>query len=142
MQHQSLPSDFSALLHNMKETVLLTEEPVSIFMTNAVGEHPIHVFAVQGDVDGVARCLELGADINVPGEHGFTALHEAATQGHVDVVKFLLERGANPKALSTWGQTAFEATSNLDDEALSEILKLLGAAQSSAAPQPDLKDKR
>ena len=142
MQHQSLPSDFKALLQNMKETVLLTEEPVSILMKNAVGEQPIHVFAVQGDVDGVARCLEFGADINAPGEHGFTALHEAATQGHLNVVKFLLERGANPRALNAWGETAFEATSKLEDDALSDILKLLGAARNGAAPQTDLKDKR
>jgi ankyrin repeat protein len=37
-----------------------------------------------------------GADINVFGEGGYTALDSAAGQAKVEVVEFLLENGANP----------------------------------------------
>jgi ankyrin repeat protein len=130
------------LLTDLKEMVLLVDEPASVTMKSASGDQPIHVFAVRGDLDGVARCLEFGADIDAPGEYGFTPLHEAATNGHTQVVKFLVDHGANIDARNDWGDTAFEATAALTDNALVETLNLLGAARDNAAPQPDRREKR
>ncbi|MEL6420163.1 MAG: ankyrin repeat domain-containing protein, partial [Pseudomonadota bacterium] len=72
--------------------------------------------------------LDYGADVNAKGEHGFTPLHEAAVQGHAKLVKHLLSVGADPLAKSDWGETAFEAASNLEDEACQDVLEILGAA--------------
>ena len=38
--------------------------------------------------------VELGADVNSAGEHGWTALHGAAYKGVDAVVQFLVDRGA------------------------------------------------
>ncbi len=49
--------------------------------------------------------VELGADVNVPGEHGWTALHGAAYMGIDSVVQFLVERGAMIDVFDAYGQT-------------------------------------
>lgn len=50
-----------------------------------------------GDLDGVKKWREAGADVNHP--HGDTsAIHGAAAGGHVEVVSYLLQVGANPEA--------------------------------------------
>ena len=48
-----------------------------------------------GDLPGVSRALEQGADVNAKDEYNNTALNSAALWGHADVVKRLLEAGAD-----------------------------------------------
>ena len=52
--------------------------------------------ASNGNLDGVKKAIEDGADINVQ-EESFrdTALHKASSAGHVDVVEFLIDSGAD-----------------------------------------------
>ena len=119
---------FLAALSEMRDAVLLTDDPVSVTMRNAVGDTPIHIFAVRGDVWGVQNCIDHGADVNSRGEHGFTPLHEAAVQGHTDLVEHLLSVSADPLAKSDWGETALEAVQSLAEEASQDVLEILVAA--------------
>lgn len=48
----------------------------------------------EGDVDGVRRALDSGADPNAKGEDEETLLHLAAAHGHADVAALLIERRA------------------------------------------------
>src|SRR6266850_1177135 len=49
--------------------------------------------------------VELGADVNSAGEHGWTALHGAAYKGVDSVVRFLVEKGAKTEVFDEYGQT-------------------------------------
>ena len=55
-----------------------------------------------GDVAGVTRALEQGADVNAKSRYGATALTFAADKGHVEVVRLLLDRGADANAQDTF----------------------------------------
>ena len=48
---------------------------------------------------------ELGADVNVVDDSGYTPLHNAAGIGHNEMVQFLFDNGANVKAVSERGET-------------------------------------
>jgi ankyrin repeat protein len=87
------------------------------------GESPLHVVAIWGDVDAARVLIEEGATIDVPGEHGCTALHEAAAQGHVEVVKLHLAKGADPKLKSEFGDF-FEIASRSEVPELREFTKI------------------
>ncbi len=54
----------------------------------------------------VKLLMELGADANAAGEHGWTALHGAAYMGIDPVVQFLVEKGAKMDVFDEYGQTA------------------------------------
>ena len=56
-----------------------------------------------GDLAGVSRALERGADVNAKDEYNNTALHSAALWGHADVVKRLLEAGAGIESPGSGG---------------------------------------
>ena len=60
------------------------------------GDTLLHIVAVWGDVESARVLLDAGVEIDLPGEHNYTALHEAVGQGHVEMVRLLLARGADP----------------------------------------------
>jgi len=123
-----VPPDFDALIAEMKDSVLFTDDPISVFMQNSLGEMPIHVFAVRGDVEHVLACVAKGVDIDAPGEDGFTALHEAAMHGHPELVKALLDAGANCTIRNDWRDTPYETAKSLEDRTEARVLEILGAA--------------
>ena len=49
-----------------------------------------------GDIVGVRRSLEAGADFRARDQHGRDALYHAADRGHAAIVTLLLVEGANP----------------------------------------------
>lgn len=82
-------------------------------------ETPLHILAIQGDIEGCRLLLEAGAEVDYPGEQGYTALHEAVHQGHTEIVKLLLEYGSDPSLTTELGTTEYLA------ESYPEILALL-----------------
>jgi hypothetical protein len=75
----------------------------------AFQETPVHILAVQGDLDGCRLLLEAGAQVDLLGEQGYTALHEAVHQGHSQLVKLLLDHGSDPRLETELGTTDFLA---------------------------------
>src|SRR5438093_7495109 len=55
--------------------------------------------------------VELGADVNAAGEHGWTALHGAAYKGIDSAVQLLVEKGAKTEVFDEWGQTPLSIAS-------------------------------
>ena len=49
---------------------------------------------------------ELGADVNIRDQQGYTPLHNAASRGDNDMIRYLVERGAELSVVSRYGQTA------------------------------------
>jgi uncharacterized protein len=54
--------------------------------------------------------VELGADVNAIGEHGWAPLHGAAYKGIDAVVQFLVEKGAKMDVFDEYGQTPLSIT--------------------------------
>ena len=56
----------------------------------------MHVAAAYGHSDCVEVLTGLGADRDINGKDGRTALHQAGVKGYGDIVELLLEVGADP----------------------------------------------
>ena len=55
--------------------------------------------------EAVKLLVELGADVNAAGEHGWTALHGAAYTGANATIQFLVDKGAKMDVMDSFGQT-------------------------------------
>ena len=53
--------------------------------------------AYKGDLAGVQKCVENGADINFENKNGITALLNASGLGHLNIIKYLIDNGADIK---------------------------------------------
>ena len=73
--------------------------------------------AKTGDVSGVLRALEAGADLQAPDAHGITPLMAAVRAGRADVAALLVERGAQVRARDRRGFTAlhYAAQNGMND---------------------------
>ena len=89
------------------------------------GTAPLHVATWGGDpyfrdwtdeeetnlLDVTRLLVDLGADVNAAGEHGWTALHGAAYKGVDPIVRFLVDRGARMDVFDEYGQTPLSIAS-------------------------------
>ncbi|CAL8099769.1 unnamed protein product [Calicophoron daubneyi] len=63
--------------------------------TNMKGETPLHVAAINGDMDHVVKLIEvLGHPVNITDGAGWLPIHEAAFNDRTEVATYLLDRGA------------------------------------------------
>jgi ankyrin repeat protein len=56
---------------------------------------PLIAAVRDADVDKVKELLDGGADVNEPGEQGWTPLNWASGKGHLELVTLLVEKGAD-----------------------------------------------
>ena len=113
------PLFLAASLGNVETARALVRAGADPFMTTDKGTAPVHVASWGGspyfrdwtedekkNLFEVTKLLvELGADVNSAGEHGWTALHGAAYKGVDAVVQFLVDRGARMDVFDEYGQT-------------------------------------
>ncbi|XP_037290764.1 BRCA1-associated RING domain protein 1 isoform X2 [Rhipicephalus microplus] len=87
---------------------------------NRLGETPLQVAAIKGDVTRVKALLGGGANPNVRDNAGWTPLHEASSQGALEVVRLLLAAGASVNAAGPDGVTPLHdaVLSNVPDVVL------------------------
>jgi ankyrin repeat protein len=69
------------------------------------GDNLLHRVAFKGNREDVRDLVALGADPNVAGDMGNTALHYAAMNGHLLVALALLDSGARLRPTNELGQT-------------------------------------
>ena len=72
------------------------------------------------------KLLESGADVNLSGPGGRTALHNAAQWGTAQVVDLLLKSGANIHAETNNGETPLQLS---ESDAVSDVLRAGGACE-------------
>ncbi|HQQ11315.1 MAG TPA: ankyrin repeat domain-containing protein, partial [Synergistales bacterium] len=59
----------------------------------------------RGDIAGVTRLIDRGADIEAQDKEGWTPLHYACMNGRTDIARLLLDRGADIEARDMWSYT-------------------------------------
>jgi uncharacterized protein len=100
----------------------------AVFLASAASAGPLHEASKSGDIDGVKRLLDQGADVAVPDSAGEPALVLASLAGHADVVAVLLERGADIEARNKGGLTALHAAAYGGNLEVVKLLVAKGAA--------------
>ena len=86
--------------------------------------------AVGGDVNAVKKLLNEGADVNVQGFNGWTALSEAAYGGHTKIVKLLIDKGADIDGAIAY----FEGRSDAHSIAGAKLIERMRPKQQIASP--------
>ena len=108
---------------------LVNAPKIDLNTLNVLGESPLMLAALKGELELAAQMVKKGADVN---KTGWTPLHYAASNGHVAVVKLLLENYAYIDAESPNGTTPLmmasmygspEAVKLLLDEGADPLLK-------------------
>jgi ankyrin repeat protein len=85
----------------------------------------------RGDLAAVRGVLDRGADPDVRGDHGDTALMLAALYGDAELVRLLLDHKADPRLANAAGATALHWA--IDDPAKVEALLAAGADPNAVA---------
>ncbi len=103
---------------------------VIIFSLSAfTSAEPLNDAAKEGDLDGVKRLIEEGANIEVRDASSSTPLYNAVDGGHRDVAKFLILKGANVNVNCENGNTPLHRATVLfgGDKEMAELLIKNGA---------------
>jgi len=108
---------------------LLNAPKIDLNTLNSLGESPLMLSALKGDLELATQMVKKGADVN---KTGWTPLHYAASNGNVSVIKLLIENYAYIDAESPNGTTPLmmasmygtpEAVKLLLDEGADPLLK-------------------
>ena len=91
---------------------------------------PLLLAAGGGRLNAVRYLLDEGADVNLRGPHGNTALAEATYYGHESIVKELVMRGADVNSISIDG-TPLDIAIGRNNVAVVDLLKHYGARRGS-----------
>ena len=98
--------------------------------SSGVNGTPLFLAAGEGRLNAVRYLLDEGADANLRGPRGDTALTEATYYGHESVIKELLMRGGNVNAISVDG-TPLDIALARNNPGVIELLKHYGAKRAS-----------
>jgi ankyrin repeat protein len=84
----------------------------------------LHHYTTIGNIDGVSRAIEAGADVDAKQhEEGFTPLWRAAARGGCyKIIEMLLENGADPNLKTTSGDSPFLACCSTGEIKTLELL--------------------
>src|SRR5262245_46532179 len=94
--------------------------------SRGAGGPPLLLAAGEGRLNAVRYLLDEGADVNLRGQYGHTALTEATFYGHLPVIKELVMHGADVNAISSDG-TPLDIAISRNDPSVIELLKHYGA---------------
>lgn len=119
----------AATLGNVHRMRLLYLAGANVNSLSASGT-PLFLAAGEGRLNAVRYLLDEGADVNLTGGNGSTALTEATYYGHLPVIKELLLRGANVNVVSTDG-TPLDIAINRNHVEVIDLLKHYGARRAS-----------
>jgi len=70
-----------------------------------VEKYPIHLRALESDLDGLIAIIVKNKNLDELDDHGNSPLHWAVLRGDIEIVEELLKAGANPNICSSDGFT-------------------------------------
>jgi ankyrin repeat protein len=122
--HGSTPLHIASQRGNQTAVILLIDNSATVNVVDNDGNSPLHLCCVNGHEE----CAKVfffqrkqNVDVNLPNDHGDTALHNAAKWGYVEIVQLLLGNGASPHALNRKKETPLQSAHN------AKVMKLLAA---------------
>ncbi|MBQ0959427.1 ankyrin repeat domain-containing protein [Ideonella sp. 4Y11] len=104
--------------------LLLTWPGIRLDQRNAVGETPLMMAALKGQIERMQRLMDRGAAIH---QEAWSPIHYAATGPSVAAVKLLLDKGAPVDARSANGSTPLMMAARYGDERSVKLLVERGA---------------
>jgi len=108
-------TELDAVLASMRDTAEFDMiEIKGVNDRGNLGNTPLHVAAVWGDVRAINCLLDHGANIDAVGEFGETALHVAVQMRRPEAVETLLARGASRDVRNDLGKTPIELAMAVD----------------------------
>lgn len=105
-------------------SVLLSSPLLKVDATNAVGETPLMMAALTGQLDWAKKLLGHGAQAHKP---GWSPVHYAASGPSTELLALLLDRGANVDALAPDGSTPLMMATRFGTEDSVKLLVQRGA---------------
>ncbi len=87
------------------------------------GDSLLDLVARVGTLEEVDLLIAANAQINSPGDMGYTPLHSAASEGRLDMVEHLLKLGADPTLRSEFGATPAETAEVLDKPEIAAFVR-------------------
>src|SRR3954468_24172814 len=105
-QSQGIDKEFFEVLRggNVRQLQQALDKAVSVNGRDSVGNTPLMLSAVYGDIACVRLLVERGADVNATNQAGATALMRSAFD--TQKVRYLVDHGANVNARSALGHSA------------------------------------
>ncbi len=91
-----------------------------------LGDYPIHIAAIRGDVTDLLLLIGNSADVNCKGDEGMTPLHSAIMGNHFDVVEELLKNGADQYIKDDSGEDAMSFLTKDSDVRIAGLLRQYG----------------
>lgn len=104
---------------------LLAHPALKVDHTNAVGETPLMMAAMRGNVDAALDLIGKGAAVN---RTGWTPLHYASSSPHGAMVRLLLDKGAALEAESPNKTTPLMMACRYGSEDVANLLLARGAS--------------
>ena len=91
-------TDTAAYLRELEKFKSLLENDTKIDSRDLTDATPLHLTALDGNIELTELLIANGADINAKCKFGETPLHFAAGGGHKEIVELLLSKGADVNA--------------------------------------------
>jgi len=102
---------------------LLLTTIAAVLVVGIAFADPIHDVAWKGDLAGVQRELNKGADVNARGFLGSTPLHNTARWGHKKVVEMLIAKDADVNARKKNGYTPLDEANWRNKPEIADLLR-------------------
>ncbi len=128
-----LPPSIKLILHHIKDPNFLskmTSEGGDVNVRDSTGRTPL--MYADNDIENVKLLIAAGADVNAKDNEGRTALMFAingSVFGQLEAVKALIAAGADVNAKDDDGRTALVFAKILNDNAIIQVLKDVGAQE-------------
>jgi ankyrin repeat protein len=116
-------NDMDTLAQLISEKGDIDAKPYAKYAVDVANHTPLSVAAYEGNFMAVKMLVEAGADVNIAGSNGWTALHMAISSSqhkeNFEIAEYLIENGADIHAKDNGGDAAINAmlNANVEDSA-------------------------